>query len=932
MSAGPVERVMGRMSGLRFGNFELDIPRRRLSASGNALHLGGKAFDILAVLVSRSGEIIGKQDLIDAVWPDTTVEDGALRVHISSLRKLLADVGGDRYIENVPGRGYVFVVPVDAGERREQDSWQQARIPELAATIAKSNIPRLATRLIGREEFVEATAQALTHNRIVTISGTGGIGKTSVALAVGDFLGQSRRVLFLDLASLNQSDQVMPSLGSLLGITTYSTNVDEGVLAVLGDQDLLLIFDNCEHLIDAVASAVERIVTSTPSISVLATSREPLRVARENIRQLPSLTIPPEGAPSTEVLLYSAPQLFHERVAQSSELEDLDQPDSLLMIASIVRQLDGIPLAIELAASRAATLGLPHLAASLDNPLAVLRKGRRTAPPRQQTLRATLDWSYDSLTEQEKRLLQDIAVFAGPFTASAAQALRSSRSNPDEFHEDFDGLFLKSFLSVVGGDGTYRLLETTRRYALEKLTETGRLTAQRITHALYCEQRVASGTEDWKVLSTRDWLQHYSTLVNDVRSAVRWSMSAPEHWDYAVGLIAKSHVLWVQLGLMSEQAELIDWAIESLPRTIHAEGEVEMQLRIARGGVLYHTKAFVADDTAADEFVRAGEIAQTLGDIPRYIQALTGATSIWTSNGHYSRTIAKGLQVRADLSDLPAATFSRMLDNAYFFRGDLFEATKEAEGSLENAKGYVRTTQNTGVGYEQKIIASTVLGFTEFLQGRTSEAFARIDKLVAEAKALDYAISTLLLLMTGAGPMSYLAGDKDRAIEYVNTVTGVVKAHNLHRWEHWVRIYSKILIDKASEEDITAELAGARGARLEYSATMAGPLASLEVLERALSGEVGWCRPELLRLKGERLLTTSPGVSLAAFLEAIALARAMGATFWELRCAISAFKLDPETYRPALSSALAKVDASLATYDVDEAKALLKADRFCTAP
>ncbi|MDK4716037.1 winged helix-turn-helix domain-containing protein [Rhizobium sp. CNPSo 4039] len=915
------------MSGLRFGNFELDIPRRRLLASGNALHLGGKAFDILAVLVSRAGEIVGKQDLIDAVWPDTTVDDGALRVHIASLRKLLGDVGGERHIENVPGRGYVFVVPVEIEASRDRDP-SRSETQLHAPPAATSNIPKLANRLIGRQEFIDATTQALTTNRIVTISGTGGIGKTSVALAVGDFLKQGRRVLFVDLASLNQGDQVMPAVAALLGITNYSARIDSAVIAALSAHDFLLIFDNCEHLIDAVASAVEQIVSLTPSASILATSREPLRVARENIRQLPSLTVPPENVPAADVLLYSAAQLFLERVTQASDIEDLDQPENLSMMASIVRQLDGIPLAIELAASRAATLGLSHLAESLDNPLAVLRKGRRTAPPRQQTLRATLDWSYASLTEQEKRLLQDIAVFAGPFTASSAQALRSSPSNQDEFHEDFDGLFLKSFLTVVGGDGTYRLLETTRRYALEKLSEAGRLTAQRITHALYCEERVASGTEDWKGLSTRQWLQRYSTLVNDVRSAIRWSMSSTEHWDYALGLIAKSHVLWVQLGLMAEHAELIDWAIASLPQTSHANGEVEIQLRIAKGGVLYHTKAFVADEEAAEEFVRAKEIARSLGDIPRYMQALTGATSIWTSNGHYSLAIAKALEARADLPDLPEATFSRMLDNAYFFRGDLCKATTEAQKSLEHARGFLRTTQNTGVGYELTMIASTVLGFTEFLQGRTSEAFARIDKLVADAQELDYAISTLLLLMTGAGPIYYLAGDRDRAIEYVERVSGIVKAHNLRRWEHWVRVYRKILMEQPSEEDVSAELAEARGARLEYSAMLAGPLASLEILEQALSGEVGWCRPELLRLKGERLLPASPEASWAAFMEGIALARAMGATFWELRCAISAFRLDPETSRPALSSALAKIDASYVTSDVENARILLKADRL----
>lgn len=388
-----------------------------------------------------------------------------------------------------------------------------------------------------------------------------------------------------------------------------------------------------------------------------------------------------------------------------------------------MRQLDGIPLAIELAASRAASLGLAHLAASLDNPLAVLRKGRRTAPPRQQTLRATLDWSYDGLTEDERTLLQDIAVFAGPFTASAAQALCSSHIGQEEFHETFDGLFLKSLLSVAGGDGTYRLLETTRRYALEKLTEVGRISVQRVAHALYCEEQLGAAEADWPNLTTSAWVQRYLSLVNDVRQAVRWSMADAAYAQHAIALIAKSHVLWVQLGLMSEQAKLVEWALGALSLPSHANTAVEMQLRIAFGGVLYHTRAFIDDEQAAEEFVRAAEIARAAGDVPRYIQAMTGATSIWTSNGHYTRSIDMALAIRSQFPQMPANAFSRMLDNPYFFRGDLPDAVREAEGSIENAKGLLRSTQNTGVGYEQRLIASTIIAFTGFLRGDASTAY-----------------------------------------------------------------------------------------------------------------------------------------------------------------------------------------------------------------
>lgn len=876
------------MSLLRFENFELDLSRRRLSYAGDVLHLGGKAFDILAALVSRAGEVVGTRELLDAVWPDRTVEGSALRVHIVSLRKLLDGRSGTRCIQNVPGRGYVFVLPVSQVEKPTAD---EQPVPSQVSRTAQiqNRFPRLVARLIGRDEFVAQTAKALLTNRLVTIAGTGGIGKTSVALAVADILGRTGTVLFLDLASLSDDRLLMTTLATLLGVTINSTDdLEARALQALADQRLWMVFDNCEHLIEAAAAAVEKILTSSPGVSILATSREPLRVWCERVKRLPSLAVPPDDAPPGEISSYAAVQMFLDRFALGSELDDMTRPENLSVAAAIVRQLDGIPLAIELAASHAASLGLTQLAASLSNPMAVLRRGRRTAPPRQQTLRATLNWSYEGLTPSERLLLACLAVFAGQFTAQSGLALCAKDMSEEQFYEAFDGLFLKSFLFAVGGDGTYRLPEPTRHYALEKLADGGREIQRRVAHAVYCEEELVAAERDWRLLPTPQWMRQYATLINDVRAAVKWCINERTQSGHAIVLAARSSVLWMQLGLMGEQIELVQWALDALQESSYTGTEVETELRIAKGSALYHIRGPAHDESALLEFQRAAQIAQQIGDVSRYIRAISGVTSVWTSNGHYSRAINRALQLRQELPALPAHTFSRMLEHSYLFRGDLQDAFAQAMGSLQNAEGLTRLTLNAAVGYDQRMVALAVLAFVEFLQGNKHDAFSWLDHALGEARALDYAISSCLLLTTAAIPMVHLAGDRQRAAEYVETASILVRKHTLTRLQQWIQLYRQVLIEGADEAKLASPLAEAQGIRLEYCVVLAGERASLPSLDRALAGEGGWCRPELLRLKAERLVNSDPQSAAALSAEALELSQKLGARFWELRCAETA--------------------------------------------
>ena len=910
------------MTIIKFGTFELDLVDKKLTESGRPYQLGKKALDILVALASKAGEIVSKDELIQAAWPSTTVDEGALRVHLVTLRKALGEYSAQRYIENVAGRGYIFVAPVEVVVNPSADFAASATIPEV-------NLPRFATRLIGREEFIQSSLAALASTRLLTIAGAGGIGKTAVALEVAARVQSSRRVIFVDLAVLNDGSLLMPTLASLLGLVLYTSDYRQAVLNSLEESDILFLFDNCEHLIDAVAVAVDQILRTSAGVAVLATSREPLRIAGERVRQLPSLPVPDVGASRAELLSAPSVELFVEAVRLASDVESFADEESLQSVAAIVRSLDGIPLAIELAASRVSSLGLQSVLGSLDDPLSILRRGRRTAPPRQQTLRATLDWSHNSLSADERQLFAMLAVFPGTFSDQGAEAVAREWLSGEAFDNAFDGLLLKSLIAISTVDGRYRLLDTTKGYAVEKLAATSHETLYRLSHARFCRDELLRAEYDWRVLPTGDWIRRYGALINDLRVAVEWARSPAGDPDLSVELVAISNSVWVQLGAMNEQFLAVEAAMEILPVTSHVGTDIELQLRIARGSALYHIGGFRSDEEAIAEFERAAAIADHLGNPARIMRAYGGMASVTSSHGRYldSIGIANDLQKR-----FPGAlSYSRLLEHNYLFHGDLRSSREQAEISLYEASRAVRTTQNYGTGYDQGMIARSVLTMIDYLEGKTDQSLAGVEDLVVDAERLGHSISSCLMLCLSAIPIAYLLGDMDIARARLDTVKRLTAKDMLVRWREWVEGYEFVVPEHTQTQDVQANLrnalAGGDGMWLEYMIVLAGCRASPTEIDRALSGDAGWCRPELLRLKAVSLAKTDRAQALGLLKEAMGLARSMGAVAWELRCAICLFRLLPQTdafqARLDLEAALAKFDCSSTHADLETARSLL---------
>jgi predicted ATPase/DNA-binding winged helix-turn-helix (wHTH) protein len=539
---------------LRFGPFELNVAERSLKKANQVVPLGGRAYDILIALLENAGEVVGKAELIAKAWPDVTVDEGSLRVHLSALRKALGDGQfGNKYIASIQGHGYSFIALV-------------TRLPadrdRSSASEGQSNLPPALGRMVGRENVVrEIQGWLQADQRLITILGIGGIGKTTVALAVGhgalaDFAGAA---FFVDLSSVGEKEHVIGAIASALGLDPRFVDRRDALLDFLRPRRALIILDSCEHLIEKTAEVADSVLRSAPDVHMLATSRETLQVAGERVLRLPPLDCPPEhpGLTASEVLAYPAARLFVERIsARGGDFSPSD--DEAPIVAEICRKLDGIALAIELAAGRAANFGVRNTVAKLRSRLDLLKFGRRTANPRHQTLKATLDWSHDHLSEIERVLLRRVAIFVGHFTLEAALAVAEEvGTDGSEISGALGNLVNKSLIGVwTSSRGPcYRLLDTTRAYALEKLATSGEQDSIAERHASFSIRMLERNPVNlFDLESTEAAANAVRDYLGNIRAALEWSFGSHENDNAAIKTAAAaaapkhdpSNIMWIK--------------------------------------------------------------------------------------------------------------------------------------------------------------------------------------------------------------------------------------------------------------------------------------------------------------------------------------------------------------------------------------------------
>jgi predicted ATPase/DNA-binding winged helix-turn-helix (wHTH) protein len=939
-----------------FGSFQLIPAQRLLLDNGRRVQLGSRVLDILSILVERAGETVSNEDIMGRAWPTTRVEEGSIRVHIGALRKTLGEGGGGaRFIVNVPSRGYTFVAPVS----RAQDQSPAPAAP--VATPAAGGFTRSLVNIVGRADTIATAAAQLGRRRLLTIVGPGGIGKTTVAGAVAQSLSVScpDGVWFVALASLSDPALVASAISAALGIAVPGNDPLPALIMWLRDKQALIVLDNCEHVVDTAAAVAEEILRTTDRVSILATSREPLRCVGEFIHRLAPLGIPPQNDAITtsEALGYAAVQLFNERARANDDsfaFADGDAP----LVCEICRKLDGLPLALELAAAQVQVFGLRGLARALNDRFALLIKGRRTAIQRQQTLHATLDWGYELLPEIEKIVFRRLAVFSGDFTMEAAQAVaRDDRVSDFEVIESVANLATKSLIPTdISGDVTsHRLLETTRAYALEKLTEDAETNRLKRRHAEYFRDFFEPAEDEGSSRGQADWLTIYGRHIDNVRIALDWAFSPEGDARIGVALTAAAVPLWIHLSLLGECRERVERALANLDTGSAETARSHMRLSAALAWSLMYGVGRARETSTALHTTL--ELAAALGDTHYQLRALWGLCIDQFNTG----TARGALAFARRFADLAAQSTEpielmmahRIQGTALHYLGDQNAAIRHIDRALAHEDVASWRPRMVSPGFDLVVSAHYFQARVQWLRGFAEQAMRIVEHNIEEGLALNQALTFCSVLGQAGCPVALLGGELDAAEQYGAMLLEHTERHQIRLWNIWARCFNGLVI--ARRGDVAGGLRVLReglvragdarflprflfleGEQALYLGSVGESelaLASVDqMLARCAARDERWYVPELLRIKGELMRaagTTEVAGIEALFRQSLEEAGQSGALAWELRTATSLAHLWRDLGRASEAAALlrpvyARLSEGFTTVDARAARSLLE--------
>jgi predicted ATPase/DNA-binding winged helix-turn-helix (wHTH) protein len=891
------------------GPWEIDLASHELRLRGAPVILGGRAFEILATLVRSAGGLVTKDDIMSSVWPGAVVEENRLQVHISAIRKAL---GRDRVmLKTASGRGYRLV-----GEWTPRQESTKIVTPEPdRAEGGTTNLPVAAAGLIGREAAVHHLRDLLSAHRAVTLTGPGGIGKTALALEVARSLMEDfgNDCWLVDLASLSDPGLVSSAVAGVLGLQPGGEISAWSVARTIGGRRLLLVLDNCEHVIETAAELAETVLRKCSGCCIIATSREVLRIDGERVYRVAPLEVPPPGGEDESTILgRSAVQLFAARTrALNAELPL--EADQLSAVAAICRRLDGIPLAIEFAAARASTLGISEIAARLDDRFALLTGGRRTALPRHQTLHAALDWSYQLLSDVERRLLHRLSIFAGSFTLDAAVALMHDDDGADAavVLDSIANLVAKSLVTVDGpGLGPrWRLLETIRAFGLEKLRETGELDGAAWRQAEYCLQLFGRSEADWETRPLPDWLDIYGRQIDNLRAALDWAFSPAGDKSLGIALTIAAAPLLFQLSLSDECHGRVEQAFASL---VDADGVTHERMRllaISSWRVLESGNAHFAE--RAGILLRLLGLARKLGDLDHQALALWGLWGTDVVLGKMERAVERAEDFRetAVLSGDPGylGESDRMFATLAFNAGEIARARASLDHVTARGHAPIRRAQLIHRRMEQHHIERSLRAMILFQQGFLDQTMAVADDNFAYAQTTGHVMSEVYALSQSSCITALHVGDTVRSEVFVGRFAELARAHSLSLAAGLARFYSGMLLNlrgdraagfatlRGAAEDLRsgqfalyfslllshlAERLGEEGIFDEASATIS------EAFARGDATGDQWCLPEFFRVRGRLALLAGRLADAEQDLDrAVSIAHGKGALFWELRAA-----------------------------------------------
>lgn len=936
---------------ITFGPFSVYPARQLLLKEGRRVPIGSRAFGLLIALLEHAGEPVPKDRLIARAWPNRVVEDSNLRVQVALLRKALDDRrDGNEYVVAVPGHGYRFAPATTCTE---------ARHAGFGTDVRTNNLPLRLNPVIGRDDVVDILAARLRRQRLVTVVGTGGVGKTTVAVAAATALLASYRdgVWLMDLAPIADATLLPCVLATTIGLPLTSHDPMAELLSVLRDKHILLVFDNCERVIEAATILVEAIIKGAPSATILATSREPLRAEGESVHRLSPLQIPPAtpGLTAASALHYSSVALFVERVASSMDgfrLSDGDAP----VAADICRQLDGIALAIELAAARVGAFGMRGVAERLGDRFRILVGARRTALPRHQTLLATLDWSHALLAEEQRALLRRLGVFAGGFTLESACRVAADKQLSASTIPDLLGnLVEKSLVALEAGGrlARYRLLDTTRAYASAKLAETSEFSDVQRRHAECFRDLLARSLAEWKSHLPEEWLGRYRPEIDNVRLALDWAFSPAGDIAIGISMTVAAIPLWFRLSSTEECRSRVGHALAkagaTASGTLHARNV--MQLYAALG--LSQTFTIGLAPQASAAWAKALDIAHSLADQEFRLEALWGLWLCHIGLGEYRLALDAAREFRKNSeSPYDRALGDRLIGVPLHCLGHGAEARRHIASSLRRNAASVESSTSIRFRFNQPLAARAMLAQMLWLEGSPEQAMEEAHLCVREARLGGHAISVCDALALAQCPLAMFTGEWSLAEQAIVELLDEADRAALVPWEILGQCWSAAVQVKRGEFDpgLTRLADGLNNLRqVRFALFHAGFLATLaeglamagrfaqglraidEALQLCARREDLWCVAELLRVKGEIVLQgADPRLADAEslFNRSLTHARRQRALSWELRAVTSIARLRcrqgrPTEARAGLAATYVRFREGFATGDLRAAKTLM---------
>lgn len=969
----PPAQDVASASVLSFGPFRLFPAQQLLLKHDTPVHMGARAIELLAALAERSGELVSKTELMDRAWPNTVVEESNLKVHMTALRRALGDgQEGQRYIATVVGRGYRFVSPVVSGH----SPMQSPMPPQLA-----SRLPALTTCVVGRADAIEAIGHQLKQHRLVTVLGSGGIGKTTIALGVATAVArrQDTHVCFADLGALGDSRFVGNAIAAAAGLTPQGGDsipaLVEAFAQALRGRPTLMVLDSCELVIEEVAAHADRMLSAIPELCILATSRETLRVRGECVYRLQPLELPPPAPTLTakQALAYAAVELFVRRASECVDefrLRDDDAP----IVADICRRLDGIALAIELAATRVDAFGIRELQLLLDDRFRILMQDRRGALPRHRTLGAALDWSYDALPPDEQALLRSLSVFVAPFTLESAIALHRQHGardmpNPACIVDELARLVAKSLVVAdLGGDAVrYRLLDTTRAYGQRKLQEARELDLWLHHHAQLTMQRLAKAESEWDARPADEWLRDHHDKIDDVRAALKWAFTSRSAdgadgamdaatKDMALSLTLAAIPLWMHLSLYDECQQFVRRAL----RIVDAKREsvVAMKLTGALAAALLYATGSTPE--AGSAWQRTLALAEHNDDAEHRLRALWGLSVYHTYRGEHRTALELEARFRA-LADAAGdasaqSSVDRMMATSLRYLGDQTQAQSHLERMLSAYVAPARGSHIARFQLDQRAAAYGTLSNVLWLRGYPDRAVDTARNAFTHAQMTAHALSISNALVHATCTIALHVGDYAGARQGLTLLREHLALHPIGYWNALSVALDGLLRIALGDRSGIAMLRESLdalddcGFRLRFPAflgalaqglgaegNLSGAHATIDAaISAAVTSGECWCMAELLRIKGELWRTESRDAHAeTCFLRSISTARESHALSWELRAMTSYSQLLGAHGRgaeaaTALDGVLSRFTEGHGTADLRQAAALIERLRHDT--